>query len=86
MEYLRGPLHKFAMSLFGAYKKQNPEGNLLFSPLTASTGFMLLLAGSSGATKQELENALHLSEDPAFQFSSYEDDIQMAFRYLHQLF
>ena len=83
MERLRGPMQKFAMRLFQACRSEYPTGNILFSPFTASTGFLLLYLGADGTTKYELERALALDEIicAGMESGSSDNDVEMAFRF-----
>jgi serpin B len=47
--------NQFAFNFYQNLPKSNPASNLLFSPLSLHTAFMLLYAGSTEATKTELE-------------------------------
>jgi serine protease inhibitor len=47
--------NQFAFNFYQNLPKSNPASNLLFSPLSLHTAFMMLYAGSTEATKTELE-------------------------------
>lgn len=81
MESLRGPMQKFALALFQACRKEHPTGNFLYSPVTASTGLLVLLLGADGKTRWEIESAMKLNESPLFGSSTFEEDLQMAYRF-----
>ena len=78
MEVLRAPIQRLGMSLFQALRKVLPYDNVLFSPLTASNGFLLIYIGSDGSTKLELIHALHIEQWCGSVQN--EIDLEMAFR------
>ncbi|GAV01830.1 hypothetical protein RvY_12476 [Ramazzottius varieornatus] len=80
MDILRAPIQQLGLSLFRAMRKLRPSGNFLFSPLTASNGFLLIYLGSDGATKFELIHALHIEQWSGSERG--EIDLEMAFRYV----
>ena len=80
MNNLRGPMQKFGIALFVACRQHIPEGNLLYSPLTASTGLFLLLLGSDGETREEIELSLEFKDSPLLILSTFEKDLVTAFR------
>lgn len=47
-------VNSLGFKLLKVYRKNNPEGNVVFSPITISTAFALIHAGAMGATREEL--------------------------------
>uniref|UniRef100_A0A8C5KHJ7 Serpin B4 n=1 Tax=Jaculus jaculus TaxID=51337 RepID=A0A8C5KHJ7_JACJA len=54
---------KFTIDLFKQLRK--PESNVFYSPVSIMSALAMLLPGAAGDTAQQIEEALHVSKDPA---------------------
>lgn len=55
------PQLKFAISLLNELQKDEPNGNILYSPHTVYRLFLQILIGADGETEQELKKLLQLN-------------------------
>ncbi|GMH37153.1 hypothetical protein BSKO_05026 [Bryopsis sp. KO-2023] len=56
-------VNQLAFELLEEYRQYRPHGNVVFSPITISSAFAMVYAGSRGQTKAELEDVFQFEDE-----------------------
>ncbi|XP_006888769.1 PREDICTED: leukocyte elastase inhibitor [Elephantulus edwardii] len=62
MEQLTTAITQFSLDLFSDLSKENPTGNIFFSPFSISCGLAMVLAGAKGSSATQLSQAFHFDK------------------------